>query len=231
MALVLVVDDDVKIVSVIRLYLNQAGYETAEAYDGSAALELARRLNPDLIILDWMLPKVDGLTVLDRLRGRSSVPVLMLTARVAVEDRLAGLDGGADDYLTKPFHPQELVARVRALFRRASLRGAAPPGALMTWGPLVMDSGKHEVLLHDRPVPELTAIEFRLLQALLEHPGHIRTRNDLLEQIYSFGEKYVLDRTIDAHIGKIRTKLRTVEPDCDLIQTVRGVGYKVGVQT
>ncbi|HEY3369175.1 MAG TPA: response regulator transcription factor [Symbiobacteriaceae bacterium] len=227
MSLVLIVDDDVKIVSVIRLYLNQAGYETAEAYDGAAALELCRRLNPDLVVLDWMLPTIDGIAVLERLRAKSTVLVLMLTARVAIEDKLAGLETGADDYLTKPFHPQELVARVKVLLRRTSQRGA-PVVSVLTHGPLSMDPDRHEVTLNGTPVPALTAIEFRLLQSLMEHPGRIRTRDALLEHIYSFGEKYVLDRTIDAHIGKVRAKLRAADPDCDLIITVRGIGYKLG---
>lgn len=224
--LILIVDDDVKIVSVVRLYLQQAGFDTVEAYDGAAVLELARRMNPDLIVLDWMLPRLDGMTVLERLRARSPVPVLMLTARVQIDDKLAGLETGADDYLTKPFDPQELVARVRALLRRTTVRAPAP-GAPMTYGPLTLDPNKHEVRLNGQLVPQLTAIEFRLLQVLLEHPGHIATRNVLLDQIYSFGEKYVLDRTIDAHVGKVRSKLREVDPQCELIQTVRGVGYRI----
>lgn len=226
MPLILIVDDDVKIVSVIRVYLNQAGYETAEAYDGAAALDLAQRMGPDLIILDWMLPKVDGVTALTRLRDRSEVPVLMLTARVEIGDKLTGLEAGADDYLTKPFHPQELVARVKALLRRASVRGPAP-GSTFAYGPLRMATGRHEVWLGDRQVPQLTAIEFKLLELLMEHPGHIATRGALLDRIYSLGEKYVLERTIDAHIGKVRAKLREVDPGCDLIQTVRGVGYRL----
>lgn len=228
MPLVLLVDDDIKIISVLRLYLHQGGFETVEAYNGATALDLARRLNPDLIVLDWMLPKVDGLSVLERLRARSPVPVLMLTARVAVEDRLTGLETGADDYLTKPFHPQELVARVKALLRRASMKGLSA-AEVLSYGPIRMDSSKHEVRLHDRLLPTLTPIEFRLLQVLVEYPDQIHTRDALLEQIYSFGEKYVLDRTIDAHIGKVRSKLRSVAPDSELIVTVRGVGYRLGV--
>jgi DNA-binding response OmpR family regulator len=227
MARVLIVDDDVKIVSVIRLYLHQAGFETAEAYDGAAALDLCRRLGPDLVVLDWMLPRVDGMTVLERLRSRSDLPVLMLTARVAIADKLAGLESGADDYLTKPFHPQELVARVKALLRRSSPRGVAS-GEVLTVGSLSLDPARHEVTLGGRTVPTLTAIEFRLLQVLAEHPGQIHTREILLEQIYSYGEKYVLDRTIDAHIGKVRAKLRAADAECDPIETVRGVGYRLG---
>jgi len=227
--LVLIAEDDVKIVQVVRLYLNQAGYETAEAYDGATALDLARRLKPDLVVLDWMLPRLDGLTVLERLRSAAeAVPVLMLTARVDIADKLQGLESGADDYLTKPFHPQELVARVKALLRRAGGRGGPAPGQVLEWNGLRLDTGRHEVWLNGRPVPALTAIEFRLLEALMEHPGHIATRAALLDRIYSFGEKYVLDRTIDAHIGKVRAKLREVEPECDLVVTVRGVGYKLG---
>ena len=224
---VLLVDDDVKIVQVARLYLNQEGFETLEAYDGAAAVDLLKRVSPDVVVLDWMLPRLDGMTVLAKLRARSAVPVLMLTARVEIGDKLAGLEAGADDYLTKPFHPQELVARVKALLRRSGLRGPAP-GTVLTWGPLTVETGKHEVRVGGSLAPQLTAIEFQLLEALLEHPGHICTRNALLDQIYHFGEKYVLDRTIDAHVGKLRAKLREADPDCDLIVTVRGVGYKLG---
>lgn len=226
MPLALVVDDDLKIVSVIRLYLGQAGFETAEAYDGATALDLFGRLTPDLVILDWMLPKQDGITVLRRIRQTSRVPVLMLTARVGVEDRVEGLETGADDYLIKPFHPEELVARARTLLRRSGIggRGANEPLAV---GPLILDPARHRATLGERALPPLTAIEFRILQAMAERAGLVCTREGLLEQIYSFGEKYILDRTIDAHIAKIRSKLREVDPECDLIQTVRGVGYRL----
>lgn len=227
MPLVLIVDDDLKIVSVIRLYLGQAGFDTAEAYDGASAVELFQRLSPNLVILDWMLPRQDGLSVLQQLRRASLVPVLMLTARVQVEDRVQGLESGADDYLVKPFHPQELVARVRTLLRRGA-PGRAPVTAPMTRGPLTLDPARHKATLGGRPVPALTAIEFRILLAMAERPEVVCTRDYLLEQIYSFGEKYILDRTIDAHIAKIRSKLREVDPECDLIETVRGVGYRLG---
>lgn len=226
--MVLIVDDDVKIVSVIRLYLNRAGYETVEAYNGAAALDLCRRLSPEAVVLDWMLPRLDGISLLQRLRQVSAVPVLMLTARAEVADRVEGLEAGADDYLVKPFHPEELVARVRALLRRRAVERPDAEKPLLC-GPLALDPSRHEVRLNDKAVPPLTAIEFRLLHALAENPGHVRTRESLLETIYSYGEKYVLDRTIDAHIAKVRSKLREVEPDLDLIVTVRGTGYKLGV--
>lgn len=226
MPLALVVDDDLKIVSVIRLYLGQAGFDTAEAYDGATALDLFARLTPDLVILDWMLPKQDGISVLRRIRQISQTPVLMLTARVGVEDRVEGLETGADDYLVKPFHPEELVARARTLLRRSGSggRGAADP---IEVGPLTLDPSRHRVSLDGRVLPPLTAIEFRILQTMAERAGLVCTRDGLLEQIYAFGEKYILDRTIDAHIAKIRGKLREVDPECELIQTVRGVGYRL----
>jgi DNA-binding response OmpR family regulator len=226
MPLALIVDDDLKIVSVIRLYLGQAGFETAEAYDGAAALDLFERLSPDLVILDWMLPRQDGLSVLQRIRQHSGVPVLMLTARVAVDDRVRGLETGADDYLVKPFHPQELVARARTLLRRTGQARAGGAPEIRVEG-LTVDPLRHRVMLGGQAVPALTAIEFRILHALAERPEQVCTREFLVEQIYSFGEKYILDRTIDAHIAKIRSKLREVDPECDLIQTVRGVGYRL----
>ena len=169
------VDDDVKIVGLIRAYLQRAGFETAEGYAGAAAVDLGRRLAPQLIILDRMLPRLDGLSVLQRLRQDSRVPVLMLTARVDVADRVEGLEAGADDYLTKPFHPDELVARVRALLRR---RGAAHLEAdlVLERGQLRIDVPRREVSFAGQPVPALTAIEFRLLQTLAEYPGHVCTR-------------------------------------------------------
>lgn len=224
--MILIVDDDVKIVALVRRYLERAGFDTAEAYDGAAALEICRRLGPDLVVLDWMLPRLDGLELLPRLRQETQVPVLMLTARIDVRDRIEGLESGADDYLTKPFHPEELVARVRALLRR---RGTAHPDAevQLRQGLLSIDVARRAVTLAGRAVPALTAIEFRLLQTLAEYPGQVCTREFLLEQVYSFGEKYVLERTIDAHIAKVRGKLREVWPEGEAIATVRGVGYRL----
>lgn len=224
---ILIVDDDARILEILHLYLDKAGFRTVAAADGAAALEAVRQEQPCLIILDLMLPRMDGMSVTRRLRAESQVPIIMLTARVDPGDRIQGLESGADDYVTKPFHPQEMVARVKAVLRRA----AAPGGdsgrpARLDHGPLSMDPARFTVHLHGRPV-ELTPIEFRLLKALVEEPDFVHTRDYLLDQVYSFGEKEVLYRTVDAHIRKIRQKLREADPDWDPIATVRGVGYKM----
>lgn len=220
---VLVVDDDPKTVSSLRLYLEHAGFDVSVAADGRQALARARsRPPPDLVVLDLMLPHVDGLTVCRTLRGESDVPIIMLTARTTEEDRLEGLDLGADDYVPKPFSPRELVARVRAVLRRT------PSGALdarpIRAGRLTIDPARREVKVGTRPV-ELTPREFRLLEVFARAPGRAFTREELVER--AFGPDYeALDRTIDAHVMNLRRK---IEPDPThpiYIQTVFGVGYR-----
>lgn len=221
---VLVVDDDHKLISLVRMYLEREGYRVVAAYDGPQALALFERYHPGFVILDVMLPRLDGIAVCRRLRRQSAVPILMLTARVDEVDKLVGLSVGADDYVTKPFSPRELVARVRAILRRAGGPERTPPRIVR--GDLVMDVERHEVFVGRRPV-RLTAIEYKLLQALMEFPGRAFTRDQLLTHVYAFDEVVVVDRAVDVHIGKLRDKLGDDPARPRYIETVRGLGYKL----
>ena len=219
---VLVVDDDVKTVELVKLYLNRDGYRVLTAYDGIEALRLAREGRPDLIVLDLMLPGMNGLEVCRTIREESDVPIIMLTAMTTDQDKLNGLELGADDYMTKPFSPRELAARVRTVLRR--LPGERGP-AQVRHGELVVDFYKHEVTLAGRSIP-LTSVEFRLLGALAREPGRVFSRAQLIEQ--ALGPDYEgFDRTIDVHILKLRRKLETDPAHPTFIQTVYGVGYKL----
>lgn len=222
-SLILVVDDDPKILSLICLYLEREGFRTVSAEDGLAALDLAVRHSPALIVLDIMLPGLSGFEVCKRLRERSGTPVLMLTAKVEEEDKLAGLAFGADDYMTKPFSPRELVARVRAILRRAGPTPQRRPN--LSLHGVEVDVDRHRVKVADEEV-YLTAFEFKLLVALMEFPGRVFSREQLLAHVYDYDEMYVVDRTIDVHIGKLRQKIEADPGRPDRIQTVRGVGYK-----
>jgi DNA-binding response OmpR family regulator len=221
---VLVVDDDHKLISLVRMYLEREGFQVIAAYDGPQAFELFDRHRPGFVILDLMLPGVDGIAVCRRLREHSAVPILMLTARVEEVDKLVGLSVGADDYVTKPFSPRELVARVRAILRRATAHERTAPRLIRS--DLVMDVERHEVFVGGREV-RLTAIEYKLLQALMEFPGRAFTRDQLLAHVYAFDEVAVVDRTIDVHIGKLREKLGDNPAQPRYIETVRGIGYKL----
>ena len=221
---ILIVEDDVKMVNLLRLYLEREGFGVAAAYDGRAVLEAAARTRPSLVILDLMLPHIDGIEVCRRLREHSDVPILMLTARVDEVDKLLGLSLGADDYVTKPFSPREVVARVKAILRRAA-RGAAPHSVLRH-RELEMDLDRHHLRLDGKEV-HLTPIEFKLLQAFLEAPERAYSREQLLNRIYVFSEADVVDRTIDVHVGKLREKLGDDPNRPRYIATVRGVGYKL----
>lgn len=220
---VLVVDDDPKIVSLICLYLEREGFRTVSATDGARALEIALREQPSLVVLDLMLPGVSGLDVCKRLREKSDIAVLMLTAKVEEEDKLIGLSLGADDYMTKPFSPRELVARVKAILRRTGVRAQRRP-RLSLHG-VEVDLDRHNVVVDGNEV-YLTAFEFKLLVALMEFPGRVFSREQLLAQVYSSDETYVVDRTIDVHIGKLRQKIETDPAQPERILTIRGVGYK-----
>lgn len=222
-ARILVVDDDPKTVASLRLYLEHAGYEVTAAIDGRQALSLARTVPPpDLIVLDRMLPHVDGLTVCRTLRADSDVPVILLTARTTEEDRLEGLDQGADDYVPKPFSPRELVARVRAVLRRTPA-GARDRAPIRVSG-LTIDLARHEVMVRGRTVA-LTPREFRLLEALAGAPGRAFTREELVAR--AFGPDYEgLDRTIDAHVMNLRRKIEADPAQPTYIETVFGVGYR-----
>ena len=218
---VLVVDDDVKTVELVKLYLNRDGYKVLTAYDGVEALRLAREGHPDLIVLDLMLPGIDGLEVCRTLRNESDVPIIMLTARTTDEDKLTGLGLGADDYVTKPFSPRELAARVRAVLRR--LPGERGPTEIKR-GELTVNFVKHEAFLAGRPL-NLSPTEFKLLGVLAKEPGRVFSRAQLIEE--ALGYDFVgFDRTMDVHILNLRRKL---EPDAnhpEYIKTVHGAGYK-----
>ena len=223
---ILVVDDDREIVRLLRAYLEQAGYQVFSAYDGETALHVIRRERPDLVVLDLMLPDRDGWDVTRVVRGDpglAATPILMLTARVEDHDKIVGLEMGADDYVSKPFNPREVMARIRAVLRRA--HGEPAPPRVIQSGELVMDLDQHQARFGVHPV-RLTPTEFCLLQALAEHPGHALTRLELIEK--GLGYSYEgLDRTVDSHIKNLRRKLREAGAGPDLIETVFGVGYRL----
>jgi DNA-binding response OmpR family regulator len=221
---VLVIEDDRNTANLIALYLKRDGFQALLAADGESGLAMAERHRPDLIILDLMLPKVDGWEVCRRLRRRSEIPVIMLTARGEEVDRVAGLTLGADDYMVKPFSPRELVARVKAVLRRAP-RPEPGRSPQLSHADVVLDLDKRRLSVSGRSVA-LTPHEFALLEALMSAPGRIFTRDELLGRIYPKGEAVVIDRVVDVHIGKLRQK---IEPDPSAparILTVRGVGYR-----
>jgi len=222
---ILVVDDEQRLVDVVRAYLEREGYQVLTAYDGRAALALARAQRPDLIVLDLMLPEVDGLEVCRILRRESSVPIIMLTARSDETDKLIGLELGADDYVTKPFSPRELVARIRAVLRRMAAVPATEEAPIIA-GDLVIDRSRHEVRRSGELIP-VTPTEFTLLVALAERPGHVLTRLQLMDR--ALGETFEgYERTIDAHIKNLRRKLEPDPAHPRYIITVFGVGYKFG---
>lgn len=220
---ILVVEDDPKIVNLLRMYLEREGFGVAAAADGREALDAIGRVHPSLLILDLMLPHVDGLEVCRRLRAASDLPILILTARVDEVDKLLGLSLGADDYVTKPFSPREVVARVRTILRRTVRER---PARVLRRGQLELDADRHRVTVNNAEVA-LTSVEFRLLQALLASPERAFTREQLLNQIYAHQESAVVDRTIDVHVGKLRQKLGDDPDRPRYIATVRGIGYKL----
>jgi len=221
---VLVVDDDAKTVELVKLYLNRDGYRVLTANDGAEALRLAREAHPELVVLDIMLPGMDGLEVCRILRAESDVPIIMLTARTTDQDRLTGLELGADDYVTKPFSPRELAARVRAVLRRL-------PGEALQRGPAEVKLGKLTVNFHRQEVSldgkyiDLTPTEFKLLGVLLREPGRVFSRADLIEQALGYDFEG-FDRTIDVHILNLRRKLEQDTAHTGYIKTVYGSGYK-----
>jgi two-component system alkaline phosphatase synthesis response regulator PhoP len=220
---ILVVDDDRSIVDLVRLYLERDGYQVLVAYDGLEALKLARQRRPDLIVLDLLLPEVEGLDVCRILQTESKVPIIMLTAKTTEEDKLIGLELGADDYVTKPFSPRELVARVRAVLRRVGKEASQGPTE-MRFTDLVIDRRSHEVRVRGEVV-SLTPTEFRLLEVLAEEPGRAFTRLELLDRV--FGYDFVgFERTIDVHVKNLRKKIERDPRQPIYVQTVYGVGYK-----
>ena len=224
MKTILVVDDEPKIVKLVRDYLERAGFAVRAASDGKSALSLARTERPDLIVLDLGLPQMDGLDVTRELRKLSNVPIIMLTARSEESDKLIGLELGADDYITKPFSPKELVARVRVVFRRMETY-AANGAEIVRAADLTLDVSRMRVLAQDREIEELTPTEFTLLAALTRYPGRVFTRAQLLGALHGVAfESY--ERAIDAHIKNIRHKLELSQAQPRYILTVYGIGYK-----
>ena len=222
MKTILVVDDEPKIVELARDYLEHAGFAVVSAFDGSEALIRARTDAPDLIVLDLGLPKLDGLDVARALRRDSSVPIVILSGRSDESDKLVGLELGADDYVTKPFSPKELVARVRAVLRR--IERPAPASDVIRASDVTLDVPRMRVRAGDRDV-ELTATEFQLLAALAREPGRVFTRSQLLDAVHGVAfESY--ERAIDAHVKNIRRKLESDPREPRYLQTVHGVGYR-----
>jgi DNA-binding response OmpR family regulator len=222
---ILVVDDDRNIVQLVRMYLERDGYDVAVAYDGEEALDVTRAFKPDLIVLDLMLPRVDGLEACKRIRWDSDVPIIMLTARTTETDRLYGLDLGADDYVTKPFSPSELVARIRAVLRRAPGADDMTGPEELAIGPLVIYPRRHQVLVGDRPV-NLTPTEFNLLRVMALSPGRVFTRAQLIEKAFGYDFEG-FERNVDVHITSLRRKLDVGSRKSKLIKTVYGLGYKI----
>lgn len=224
-ARLVVVDDEPTIRELLTTSLRFAGFEVHAAADGASALALVRDLDPDLVVLDVMLPGLDGLEVCRRVRATSKVPILFLSARSDEIDRVLGLELGGDDYLVKPFSPRELVARVKAVLRRAEASGAEPEPKRrkLTHGRITIDPERHEVAWGTALV-DLTPTEFGLLSALLERPGVVLSRGQLMQRAYSY-DNLVTERTIDTHVRRIRAKFRALGAD-DPIATVHGVGYK-----
>jgi DNA-binding response OmpR family regulator len=215
------VDDERKIADIARDYLQHAGYSVLTASAGDDALALARSRQPDLVVLDLRLPHMDGIEVARTLRRESSVPIIMLTARAEESDRLLGLDVGADDYMTKPFSPRELVARVRAVLRRAA---ATPAGDILHMGDVTLDMSRMSVTRAGSAI-DLTPTEFKLLARLALHPGRVFTRTQLLDAVRG-DDAEAFDRSIDAHIKNIRRKLEADPRRPHYVLTVYGVGYK-----
>jgi two-component system, OmpR family, alkaline phosphatase synthesis response regulator PhoP len=222
-ARVLVVDDDEQIRALLRLYLERDGHRVLEAETGPQALQLARSQPTDLVLLDVMLPDLDGLEVCRRLREEFDTPIVLLTARSGDSDKVLGLDLGADDYVVKPFSPRELMARVRAQLRRRRAPDAGAP--ILEAESLVVDPNAMETMLDGRPVA-LTASEFRLLYTLMARPARVFTRDELIEAIHGDDDPGIIDRTIDVHLGRLRGKLRDRPGQPRFIGTVRSIGYR-----
>lgn len=217
---ILIIDDEPSIVNLVTAYLRPEGYEVYTASDGPSGLQSARAYKPDLVVLDIMLPGMDGLELLTRLRRESNVYVILLTAKTEEIDKIVGLSVGADDYLTKPFSPRELVARIKAALRRLQSGSGPQEGQVLNFQHLRIDTASRQVWMDEKPV-ELTAMEFDLLQVLTEHRGMVLSRERLLEKVW--GHDYFGDlRVVDVHVGHIRQKLGNE----NLIATVRGVGYR-----
>ena len=214
-----IVEDEIKLAAVLDAYLIREGYSTERFTDGELALASLVATPPDLVLLDVMLPGIDGMTICRELRRGSSIPIIMLTARVEEIDRLLGLEMGADDYICKPYSPREVVARVRAVLRRVQPEQGSGPAPEFQ-----LDADTATLKIHDQQTT-LTLVEIELLKVLSERPGHIYSRPQLMSRIYP-DNRVVSDRTIDSHIKKLRQKIRTISADTDYVQSVYGIGYK-----
>jgi two-component system alkaline phosphatase synthesis response regulator PhoP len=217
---VLIIDDEEKILNLVTSYLEREGYDIFTAQDGLEGLKLSKEVNPDIIVLDIMLPGMDGIELLSQIRRESNVYVIMLTAKTEETDKIVGLSVGADDYVTKPFSPRELTARIKAALRRLKLSGMEIEKDILSYNTIKMNLGSRKIWVKDQLI-ELTAMEYDLLSALAEHPGLVFSREQLLGKVWGhdyFGEL----RVVDVHIGHIRQKLG----DDRYISTVRGVGYR-----
>jgi len=219
-AIILIVEDEAKIASLLRDYLEKiGGYQTRWVDRGDEAIGVFDEVSPDLVLLDLMLPGMDGLEVCKAIRAKSQVPVIMVTALVEEIDRLLGLELGADDYICKPFSPREVVARVKAVLRRATLTGETTSSGLQ------IDEDRHQVSLNGKKL-KLSPVEFALLSRLAAQPGRVFSRDQLMSSIYS-DYRIVSDRTVDTHVKNLRRKLAESEPGTDLIESVYGVGYRL----
>ncbi len=225
MKTVLIVEDHSRVALLIQSYLKRDGYNTLLAFDGLQAIKSFEKNNPDLLILDIMLPGLSGLEIVEKVRKVSSVPIIMLTAKSEEKDKLAGLKLGADDYIVKPFSPNEMVARVDALFRRVEFdqSGTQNLSGRVVYKDLILDSERQEVFYKDTEI-DITALQFRILETFINSPGQVFTRAALLERIQAEDEIY--ERTIDAHIKNIRKLIGEPGDKTGLIHTVHGVGYK-----
>lgn len=226
---ILVVDDDRETVRLLRAYLEQAGFRVYTAYDGETALHILRRERPHLAIVDLMLPERDGWSltrIINSDTTLSAIPVIMLTARVEADDKILGLELGADDYVTKPFNPREIVARVRSVLRRVNQPDKAENGQILQYRALRLDPIEHQVQLEEHYI-YVTPIEFAVLRTLLRKPGRVFTRAEIIE--HGFGFEYAgLERTLDTHIKNLRKKVEKDPSQPVYIQTVYGVGYRLG---
>jgi DNA-binding response OmpR family regulator len=222
---ILIVDDEAPIIDMLSYNLKRAHYEVLVAWDGRQAIDLARREQPDLIVLDLMLPEVDGLDVCRTLRRERDVPIIMLTARDEEIDRVVGLELGADDYVVKPFSVRELLARIKNVLRRTMHTGAPPEDVRLHVGALTVDPARREATFAGQPL-DLTTLEFDLLCTLASQPGRVFEREQLLQEVW--GYEYVENvRVVDAVVKRLRAKLRAVAPDLEPLETVRGIGYKL----
>jgi len=221
---ILIIEDDKHTASLVALYLEREGFRALKADDGEVGIAMAEKQQPIMVILDLMLPKIDGWEVCRHLRRKTDMPIIMLTARGDEIDRVSGLTLGADDYLVKPFSPRELMARVKAVLRRTALKSNLSASVLSYEG-IKLDLDKRRLCVNDKPV-KLTRHEFALLKTLMSSPGRVYTRNELLDHLYPKGEAVVIERVIDVHIGKLRQKIESDVSEPQYILTERGLGYR-----